>query len=121
MISAGIQMRQQLAINKVFSVVDDQHHDSFGHHIASSFGDNLHVRVDQVAYRLHLTLQLGIQRALGAGFCFLKIFGGRKKGKKLAESSTSKFLGSKNKLLLVCDSLCRFLWDQFREKQNIFE
>lgn len=64
-------MCQQFAVNKVLSIIDDQHHDSLGHHIASGLGYNLHVGIDQVAYRLHLTFQLRVQRALSAGFSFL--------------------------------------------------
>lgn len=39
-------MGEQFTVDKVLDIVDDHHHDSFGHHVTCGFGDDAHVRID---------------------------------------------------------------------------
>ena len=43
-------------------VIDDHVHDGFGDKVALRFVNDLHVRVDEVANRLHLSLHLRVHR-----------------------------------------------------------
>lgn len=66
-------MSQELPVDEVLGVVDDHHHDSLGHQVAGSLGNDAHVRVDQVAYRLYLPLELGVHAAGGLGIGALQV------------------------------------------------
>lgn len=59
-------MREQLPVDEIFGVVDDHHHDRFGHQISRRLGHNAHVGIHQVADRFHLPLELGVH-ATSAG------------------------------------------------------
>lgn len=67
LITRRIQMRQQLPIDEIFGIVDDHHHDSLRYEIPGGLGHNAHVRVNQVANGLHLTLELWIHAAGSRG------------------------------------------------------
>lgn len=56
-------MCQQFAVDEVFAIVDDKHHDSLRYHVASSFCNDFHVRVNQITNCFNLTLQLWVKRA----------------------------------------------------------
>ncbi len=71
-VSGGVQMRQQLRIDEVLDVVDHKIHYGLGYQVSASFGDDFHVRVDQVPNGLHLTFKLRIHRAQGVFFGFLQ-------------------------------------------------
>lgn len=60
LITGGIEMGQQFAIDKVLGIVYDQHHDGLGYHVPRGLCDDLHIRINQIADGLHLTLQLWI-------------------------------------------------------------
>ena len=53
----------QHAIMKSYAtyIVNDQMHDSLWDNVSSRFVDDSHVGVDEISYRLHLSLQLRIQ------------------------------------------------------------
>lgn len=53
-------MGQELAVDKVLGIVNDKHHNCFGHHVTRCLRYDLHVRINQVAYGLHLAFQLWI-------------------------------------------------------------
>lgn len=53
-VTGGVQVGQQLGHDEILRVIDHQVHDGFGHQISRRLGDDLHVRVDQVANCLHL-------------------------------------------------------------------
>lgn len=63
LISAGIQMCQQFAVDKVFAVVNNKKHDGLRHQISRCLRYDAHVTVDQVANGLDLTLQLWVNGA----------------------------------------------------------
>lgn len=50
-------MSQQFSVDEVLGVVDDEEHDGLGHEVTCGLSHDLHVRVHQVAYGLHLPLQ----------------------------------------------------------------
>ena len=67
-VSSGVELSEQLGVDKVFDVVDHEVHDGLGHQISARFRHDFHVRVDQIADRLHLALQLRIHgRHIGLG------------------------------------------------------
>lgn len=63
-------MCQQLAIDKVLGIVDDQHHNCFGHHVTGGLRNDLHVGINQITNGLDLPLQLWIAGTLLAGRLF---------------------------------------------------
>ena len=64
-VSGGVELGQELAVDKVLDVVDHEEHDGLWDEVAAGLGHDLHVRVDQVADRLHLALQLWVDGAQG--------------------------------------------------------
>ena len=58
-----IQVRQQVALDEGFRVVDHKRHDHFGDKVTAGLGDYLHVGVDEVPDCLNLPLKLGVHRA----------------------------------------------------------
>lgn len=64
-VSSCVELGQQFSIDELLDVVDHEKHDGLGHQISSGFGHNLHVRVHEIADRLHLPLQLGVDGAQG--------------------------------------------------------
>lgn len=61
LIISCVQMCQQLTIDEFFCIVNDQHHNCFGHHVACSFCHNTHIRIHQISNRLHLPFEHRIQ------------------------------------------------------------
>ena len=59
-VTSGVQVGQQLAINKCLGIVDHKVHDDLRHEVPAGLCHNLHVRVHQVPDGLHLPLKLWV-------------------------------------------------------------
>ena len=67
-VASGVEVCEELAVYEVLDVVDHEEHDGLGHQVSARLGDNFHVRVDEVADGLNLSLELrihGTHRCIG--------------------------------------------------------
>jgi len=55
-----VQVRQQVALDEGLRIVDHEGHDHFGDEVPAGLGDDLHVGVDKVSNRLHLSFKLRV-------------------------------------------------------------
>ncbi len=56
LVSVALQLFLLVRFNILYYIVDDEVHDGLGHQVSDAFVDDAHVRVNQVAYGLDLTL-----------------------------------------------------------------
>lgn len=59
-VTCGVQVGQQLAIDKRLGIIDHEVHDDLGHQVPASLGHDLHIGVHQIPDGLHLPLQLWV-------------------------------------------------------------
>jgi len=57
LVARGVKVCKQFTIDKIFRGVDHHHHDGLRYEITSGFGDNFHVRIDEISNRLDLPFE----------------------------------------------------------------
>ena len=65
-VSRCVELSQEFAVNEALDVVDHEEHDGLGYEVPARLCHDLHIRVDQIPDRLHLTLQLWVDRTTGS-------------------------------------------------------